>query len=222
MQKRCRIWQNLRCTRLYTNTRSSTTWRIADQTRTFICVFLQACAISQYTGNAFWKQNEKRLSERCIPELKLWISSSRCWKRPRQLKKPFIGAAESCASWSTLVRWPNARDDLAFQANPNWNFMTLSFSFECKMNFRKFFVGSPGNEDSITKTAKVPQSVQAVFLSFFFFFFFYHFRCFFFFCQKADPQASETKKRGRSYIPVVHLHSELALATTCTLRVLSQ
>ena len=51
--------------------------------------------------------------------------------------------------------------------------MTLSFSFECKMNFRKLFVGSPGNKDSITKTAKVPQSVQAVF------FFFYHFRCFF-------------------------------------------
>ena len=40
------------------------------------------------------------------------------------------------------------------------------------MNFRKLFVGSPGNEDSITKTAKVPQSVQAVFLSFFFLFFF--------------------------------------------------
>ena len=61
---------------------------------------------------------------------------------------------------------------------------------------------------------------------FFFFFFFYHFRCFvlfcFVFCQKADPQASETKKLGRSYIPVVRLHSELGLATTCTLRVLSQ
>ena len=94
-------------------------------------------------------------------------------------RNPFIGAAESCASWSTLVRWPNAGDDLAFQANRLWNFMTLSFSFECKMNFRKFFVGSPGNEDSITKTAKVPQSVQAVFL-FFFFFFFLPFSLFFF------------------------------------------
>ena len=76
------------------------------------------------------------------------------------------------------------------------------------MNFRKLFVGSPGNEDSITKIAKVPQAVEADF--------------FFFFGQKADPQASETKKRSRSYIPVVHLHSELALATTCTLRVLPQ
>ena len=89
------------------------------------------------------------------------------------------------------------------------------------MNFRKLFVGSPGNEDSITKTAKVPQSVQAVFL-FLFFLPFSLFFFFVFFCQKADPQASETKKRGRSYIPVVHLHSELALATMCTLRVLSQ
>ena len=133
----------------------------------------------------FENQKEKRLFERCIPALKLWISSSRCWIRPRQLKKPFIGAAESCASWSTLVRWQNARDDLAFQANRNWNFMTLSFSFECKMNFRKLFVGRPGNEDSITKTAKVPQSVQAVFLSFFFFFtIFAVFFLFFFFAKK--------------------------------------
>ena len=31
------------------------------------------------------------------------------------------------------------------------------------MNFRKLFVGSPGNVDSIPKTAKVPQAVQAVF-----------------------------------------------------------
>ena len=36
------------------------------------------------------------------------------------------------------------------------------------MDFRKVFVGSPGNEDSITKTAKVPQAVQAVFFLFFF------------------------------------------------------
>ena len=92
------------------------------------------------------------------------------------------------------------------------------------MDFRKLFVGSPGNEDSITKTAKVPQAVQLYRLFFFFFFFFLPFSLFFFsfFCQKADPQASETKKRGRSYIPVVRLHSKLALATTCTLRVLSQ
>ena len=73
------------------------------------------------------------------------------------------------------------------------------------MDFRKHFVGSPGNEDSITKTYKVPQAVQAVFFFFFFFFFFlifYHFRCFFFFfLPKADPQASETKKRGRSLYP---------------------
>ena len=86
------------------------------------------------------------------------------------------------------------------------------------MDFRKLFVGSPVNEDSITKTAK---SLRLYRLFFFFFFFFYHFCCFFF-CQKADPQASKTKKRGRSYIPVVRLHSKLALATTCTLRVLSQ
>ena len=86
------------------------------------------------------------------------------------------------------------------------------------MDFRKLFVGSPGNEDSITKTAKVPQAVQSVF----FFFLFFFLTIFAFFCQKADPQASETKKRGRSYIPVVRLHSKLALATTCTLRVLSQ
>ena len=85
------------------------------------------------------------------------------------------------------------------------------------MDFRKLFVGSPGNEDSITKTAKVPQAVQAVF-----FFTIFALFLFVFFCQKADPQASETKKRGRSYIPVVRLHSKLALATTCTLRVLSQ
>ena len=160
-----------------------------------------------------------KASLRCIPALKLWTSSARCWIRPRQLKKPVIGAAESCASWSTLVRWPNAGYDLAFQANRNWNFMTLSFSFKYKMDFRKVFVWSLGNEDSITKTAKVPQAVQAVF--FFFFFFFLPFSLVFF-CQKADPQASETKKRGRSYIPVVHLHSKLALATTFTLRVLSQ
>ena len=77
MQKRFRIWQNFRCTRLYTNTRSSTTWRIADQTRTFICVFLQACAISQYTGNAFWKRNEKRLfvaSPRWSCELRVHVA----------------------------------------------------------------------------------------------------------------------------------------------------
>ena len=85
------------------------------------------------------------------------------------------------------------------------------------MDFRKLFVESPGNEDSITETAKVHQALQAVFFFFFFFIF-----AVFFFCQKADPQASETKKRSRSYIPVVHLHSKLALATTCTLRVLSQ
>ena len=114
-----------------------------------------------------------KASLRCIPALKLWTSSARCWIRPRQLKKPVIGAAESCASWSTLVRWPNAGYDLALQANRNWNFMTLSFSFEYKMDFRKVFVWSPGNEDSITKTAKVPQAVQAVFFFFFFFFFFF-------------------------------------------------
>ena len=86
------------------------------------------------------------------------------------------------------------------------------------MDFRKLFVGSPGNEDSITKTAKV----RASSCTGFFFFFLTTFAVFFFFCQKADPQASETKKRGRSYIPVVRLHSKLALATTCTLRVFSQ
>ena len=58
--------------------------------------------------------------------------------------------------------------------------MTLSFSFEYKMYFRKVFVGSPGNEDSITKTAKVPQAVQTVFFFFFFFFFFTFFAVLFF------------------------------------------
>ena len=81
-----------------------------------------------------------------------------------------------------------------------------------------------------TASRKLPKSLRlysytGCFFFFFFFFFFLPFSLFFFFfffCQKADPQASETKKRGRSYIPVVRLHSKLALATTCTLRVLSQ
>ena len=189
MQKRFRIWQNFRCTQLYTNTRSSTTWRIADQTRTFFCVFLQACAIPVHVTPF---ENEMKASLRCIPALKLWTSSARCWIRPRQLKKPVIGAAESCASWSMLVRWPNAGDDLAFKANQNWNFMS-SISFECKMEFRKLFVGSPGNEDSITTTAKVPQAVQAVFLFFLFFFYFlYHFRCLF--CFVFLPKSWPTSK----------------------------
>ena len=89
------------------------------------------------------------------------------------------------------------------------------------MDFRKLFVGSPGNEDSITKTAKVPQAVQAVFFLFFFSICSTIFAVFFFFFAK-KPTTSETKKRGRSYIPVVRLHSKLALAATCTLRVLSQ
>ena len=77
MQKRFRIWQNFWCTRLSTNTRSSTTWRIADQTRTLICIFLQACAISQYTGTVFWKRNEKRLfsaSQRWSCELRMHVA----------------------------------------------------------------------------------------------------------------------------------------------------
>ena len=59
-----------------------------------------------------------------------------------------------------------------------------SFSFEYKMDFRKVFVGSPGNEDSITKSAKVPQAVQAGFFFFFFFFFFFTIFAVFFFLAK--------------------------------------
>ena len=224
-QRRFHIWQNFRCTRLYTNTRSSTTWRIADQTRTFICVFLRTCTISQRSIPITHFENEMKGVFSCTASQR-WSCELRehcCWIRLRQLKK-VIGAAGSCASWSTLVRWAERR---RWPGVPSESKLKVhgrcAFSFECKIEFRKLFVGSPGNQDSNsnTKIAKVAQAVQTVFFGFLFFlFFFYYFA--FFFGLKADPQANETKKRSRSYIPVVHSNSKLALATTCTLRVLSQ
>ena len=223
MQKRFRIWQNFRCTRLYTNTRSSTTWRFAHQTRTFFCVFLQAWGSGHLGAGQKGARHPPHVRSHSIPatpfenEMKSVSRSSLhpsteavnfectcCWIRPRQLKKPVIGAAESCASWSTLVRWPNAGDDLAFKANRNWNFMS-SFSFECKMDFRKHFVGSPGNEDSVTKTAKVPQAVQAVF--FYFFFYFYHFRYFFFAKKLTHKQV-----RPRNVVVLIHMYPRRSFA----------
>ena len=77
------------------------------------------------------------------------------------------GYLDTCKRFA-LTRLPSTRISgyLAIRIRVNAAFMS-SFSFECKMDFRKLFVGSPGNEDSITKTAKVPQAVQAVFFFFF-------------------------------------------------------
>ena len=101
----------------------------------------------------------------------------------------------------------------------------MKVSSKCKMDFRKLLVGSTGNEDSIWQCHENGQSssgwsVQALFfLSFFFFFTFLNLICAFFW-KKVDPQASETKKRGHSYMPDIHFNSKLALTTTCSLRVL--
>ena len=218
MQKRFRIWQNFRCTRLYTNTRSSTTWRIADQTRTFICVFLQACAISQYTGNAFWKRNEKRLfaaSQRWSCEFRVHVAEKDRvnWRNHSSEQLKVVPADRRWSVGRTPeMTWRSRR----IETETSWRCHSRSNA--------RWILESSSLEALGMKTTLASRKLRkslSLFRLPFFFYFFYHFRCFFF-CQKADPQASETKKRGRSYIPVVHLHSKLALATTCTLLVLSQ
>ena len=181
MQKRFRIWQNFRCTRLYTNTRSSTTWTEESQIRQehFFVSFSKHVRSHSIPVTPF--ENEMKSVSSLHPSAEavnfdctlLETASteetshrSHCWKLCLLIDA------------GPLAERRSRGDDLAFKANRNWNFMS-SFSFECKMDFRKLFVGSPGNEDSITKTAKVPQAVQAVF--FFFFFFFLPFSQFFFF-----------------------------------------
>ena len=136
-----------------------------------ICLSPNMCDPSgQYTGNAFWNEMKSVFSCTASQHWSCELREHCCWIRLRQLKK-VIGAADSCASWSTLVRWAERR---RWPGVPSESKLKVhgrcAFSFECKIDFRKLFVGSPGNEDSNTKIAKVPQAVQAVFFLVFFFF----------------------------------------------------
>ena len=68
------------------------------------------------------------------------------------------------------------------------------------MDFRKLFVGSPGNEDSITKTAKVPQAEQAVS---FFFLVFLPFSLFFFFFFFFGKKLTHKQVRPRNVVVLI-------------------
>ena len=228
MQKRFRIWQNFRCTRLYTNTRSSTTWRIADQIRSSFVSFSKHVRSLSIPVTPF--ENEMK---------------SVSWLHPSAeavnfeftlLKKTAPGVNWRNHSSEQLKVLPaDRRWSVGRTPEMTWRSKRIETETSWRCHSRsnaRWILESSSLEALGMKTAswKLPKSPSLFRLSFFFFFF-YHFRCFFFvffyhfrcfFCQKADPQASETKKRSRSYIPVVHLHSVLALATTCTLRVLSQ
>ena len=112
------------------------------------------------------------------------------------------------------VRCAERGDRIIFHANPNWN-IRPPFLFECKIGFsyRKLFVGSTGNGDSIWQYhSGWPLDLQTVFC-------FYYFAPFF--GKKRTRKQVRPKKSGRSIMPVIHVNSELALTTTCSLHALS-
>ena len=185
MQKRFRIWQIFRCTRLYTNTRNSTTWRIADQTRTFICVFLQACAISQYTGNAFWKRNAKRLfaaSQRWSYEFRVHVAEKDCvnWSL-RNHSSEQLKVVPADRRWSVgrtpEMTWRSKR----IETETSWRCHARSNA--------RWILESSSLEALRMKTAsrKLPKSLSLFRLSFFFFFLPFSLFFFFFFLPKSWP-----------------------------------
>ena len=128
-------------------------------------------------------ENETRSVSSCAPS-----SRWRNFECTLQLIKTTSTEETSHASEPLQVvpadrRWsigpgPLAGDGQVFQANRNWNFMPLPFLFECKVDFRKLFIGSTAWEwrHDLAVSRKRPKTFSgSLFILFYYYYFFFYY-----------------------------------------------